>query len=127
MKNRTARVQELIRNELGTILARELTFDAQLVTIHTVSVTPDLRTCHVYLSALGEEHEKHAALHKLRDNRIMLQNALSKRVVLKYTPQLVFHLDNSIERGVRVVRLLDELSVPPEEGTGTEPEPHSAP
>ena len=71
-----------------------------------------------YLSALGEEHEKDAALHKLRDNRIMLQNALSKRVVLKYTPQLVFHLDDSIERGVRVVRLLDELSVPPEEGAG---------
>lgn len=113
MKNRTARVQELIRNELGNILSRELTFDAQLVTIHTVSVTPDLRQCHVYLSSLGEEDQKHAALQKLRDNRIMLQNALSKRVVLKYTPQLVFHFDDSIERGVRVVRLLDELGVPP--------------
>ena len=118
MKNRPARVQELIRNELGNLLARELTFDAALVTIHTVSMTPDLRVCHVYLSALGEEHEKHAALHKVRDHRIMLQNALAKRVVLKYTPQLVFHLDDSIERGVRVVRLLDELSVPPEEEPG---------
>ncbi len=120
MKNRTARVQELIRNELGNILSRELTFDAQLVTIHTVSVTPDLRQCHVYLSALGEEYQKHAALQKLRDNRIMLQNALSKRVVLKYTPQLVFHLDDSIERGVRVVRLLDELGVPPADEPGPE-------
>jgi ribosome-binding factor A len=121
MKNRTARVQELIRNELGNIIHRELTFDAPLVTIHTVSVTPDLRQCHVYLSALGEEHEKHAALNKLRDQRIMLQNALAKRVVLKYTPQLVFHLDDSIERGVRVVRLLDELGVPPADEPGPEP------
>lgn len=122
MKNRTARVQELIRNELGSIINRELTFDAQLVTIHTVSVTPDLRQCHVYLSALGEEPDKHSALHKLRDNRIMLQNALSKRVVLKYTPQLVFHLDDSIERGVRVVRMLDALDLPPADEAAVDPD-----
>lgn len=115
MKNRTLRVQELIRTELGPIILREVRFAAKLVTIHSVSVTPDLRLCHIYMSVIGTEAEQRDAIQKLQDSRSMLQSALAKRVVLKYTPQLSFHLTNSIERGVRVVELLEDLNIPPAE------------
>jgi len=115
MKNRPLRVQELIRSELGQIVLRELRFAAKLVSIHSVSVTPDLRHAHIYMSVIGTEAEQRAAIQQLQDARSMLQSALSKRVVLKYTPQLTFHLTNSIERGVRVVELLEDLNIPPAE------------
>lgn len=115
MKNRTLRVQELIRTELGQILLREMRFAAKLVSIHSVSVTPDLRHCHVYMSVVGTEAEQRDALHSLQEARSTLQRSLMKRVVLKFTPLLNFHLTNSIERGVRVVELLESLEIPPAE------------
>ncbi|MBS0660881.1 MAG: 30S ribosome-binding factor RbfA [Verrucomicrobia bacterium] len=115
MKNRPLRVQELIRSELGQLILRELRFTAKLVSIHSVSVTPDLRHAHIYMSVIGTPAEQQEALTKLQDNRSMLQSGLAKRVILKYTPQLAFHLTNSIERGVRVVELLDDLHIPPAE------------
>ena len=51
-------------------------------------------------------------LPKLEANRAALQAALSKHVVLKYTPHLVFHLDDSIERGSRVLEILQEIEPP---------------
>ncbi len=113
MKNRTVRVQELVRSELGLIIAREITFRATLVSIHSVSITPDLRQCHVYVSVIGNEAEQRSAVETLREERVPLQAALGKRIALKNTPQLSFHLTNSIERGVRVVELLEQLDIPP--------------
>ena len=52
-------------------------------------------------------------LPKLEENRAALQAELSKHVVLKYTPHLVFHLDDSIERGARVIEILQEIEPPP--------------
>ena len=72
-------------------------------------------------SVIGKTDQGARVIAELEEHRGMLQRELAKRVVLKYTPQLVFHLDDSIERGVRVVRLLDELSVPPEDAPGTGP------
>ena len=48
---------------------------------------------------------------KLEENRVILQTELAKRVVLKYTPHLVFHLDDSIERGARVFKILQEIEI----------------
>lgn len=113
MKNRLARVQELIRAELGAILTREVEFTAKLVTIQMVSVTPDLRMCHVHVGVIGSLEERKAALTKLEDSRIALQAALARRVKLKYTPHLLFHLTDAIEKGVHVVGLIDQLDIPP--------------
>ncbi len=115
MKNRTLRVQELIRTELAQLLAREVRFEATLVSIHSVSMTPDLRLCHVYISVIGTEREQNAALTKLLAARSALQAGIAKRVVLKYTPLLSFHLTNSIERGTRVLELMEDLKIPPAE------------
>jgi ribosome-binding factor A len=49
---------------------------------------------------------------KLESHRVALQTELARHVVLKYTPHLVFHLDDSIERGTRVIEIMQELETP---------------
>ncbi len=115
MKHRMLRVNEVVRRELSTIITRELTFEDVLVTINQVDVTPDLKNGHVFVSVLGKG-SGHAVIEKLDENRVLLQAELTKKVVLKYTPHLVFHLDNSTERGARVFQILQEI-----EPVGSEP------
>jgi len=114
MKHRLERVKEVIKRELSEIIPREITFKAALVTVQHVDITPDLKQCHVFVSAIGTEGEKTAALNSLEEHRKMLQHHLSKRVILKYTPQLHFKLDTAIERGTRVIEILDKIGLPEE-------------
>ena len=90
-------------------MTRELRFEAPLVSVRGITITPDLKRAHVFISALGTAAQKRDALHLLEKNRAMLQRELSKRVILKHTAALFFELDESIERGTRVIALLDEL------------------
>jgi ribosome-binding factor A len=111
MKHRLLRVNELLKRELGALLVREMTFENLLVTVNQVNVTPDLKSAHVYVSVLGSKGREEV-IPKLEANRAALQAELSKHVVLKYTPHLVFHLDDSIERGARVLEILEEIEPP---------------
>lgn len=108
MKHRLLRVNELVKRELSGIIAREITFESAIVTINHVDVTPDLKNAHVFVSVLGKETPA-CVMTKLEEHRVMLQSELARHVVLKYTPHLIFHLDNSIERGVRVIEIMREL------------------
>ena len=111
MKHRQLRVNELLRRELSNIVARELNFENALVTINQVDVTTDLKNAHVYVSVLGENKN---VLAQLEEHRVPLQTQLARHVVLKYTPHLIFHLDDSIERGTRVIKILQEIEPPNE-------------
>jgi ribosome-binding factor A len=108
MKHRQLRLNELVKRELSGIIARELSFEGALVTINDVDVAPDMRNAHVFVSVLGSAQRDHV-LNKLEENRPALQAELSRKVVLKYTPHLVFHLDRSIERGSRVIEIMDKI------------------
>ena len=111
MKHRLLRVNELVKRELSGIITREVTFDAALVTINQVNVTPDLKKAHVFVSVLGAESGP-SVLAKLESHRTAFQAELARNVVLKYTPHLIFHLDDSIERGTRVIEILQKLETP---------------
>src|SRR5436190_18453737 len=108
MKHRQLRVNELVKRELSAIVAREISFEGALVSINDVDVTPDMKSAHVFVSVLGSSQRENV-INKLEANRTALQAELSKKVVLKYTPHLVFHLDDSIERGTRVIEILQEI------------------
>jgi len=110
MNLRLLRVCELIKRELGVIIGREIKFEAPLVSVRAVDITPDLKNAHVFISAIGTKWQKDQALKQLSDQRQHLQHELSRRVILKYTPHLHFELDESIERGTRVLNLLDEIA-----------------
>ena len=90
-------------------MVREVTFPAQLVTVSGVDVTPDLKQAHVFISALGSPGERRRVITTLEAHRVMLQKELSGRLAMKFTPHLNVHLDDSIERGTRVLGILDEL------------------
>ncbi len=110
MKHRQKRVNELLKRELSGIITREITFENALVTINQVDVTPDLKNAHVYVSSLGTGSGNVIA--QLEAHRVPLQTQLARHVVLKYTPHLIFHLDNSIERGTRIIEILQEIETP---------------
>jgi ribosome-binding factor A len=109
MSLRLLRVCELIKRELGMIIGREIKFEAPLVSVRAVDITPDLKNAHVFISAIGTKWQKEEALKELNEKRQHLQHELARRIILKYTPLLHFELDESIERGTRVLSLLDEI------------------
>ena len=122
MSLRLLRVCELIKRELGVIIGRDIKFEAPLVSVRAVDVTPDLKQAHVFISAIGTKWQKEQALQQLQEKRQHLQHELSRRVIIKYTPLLHFQLDESIERGTRVLSLLDEIepTLPPDEPVSDE-------
>ncbi|MBA3273100.1 MAG: 30S ribosome-binding factor RbfA [Chthoniobacterales bacterium] len=109
MKHRLLRVNELVRRQLSMIITRDMRFEDVLVTINQVDVTPDLKNAHVFVSVLGKGSAK-GVIAQLDANRTVLQAEMAKEVILKYTPHLNFHLDDSIERGDRVFKILQEIA-----------------
>ena len=111
MKHRIERVCEVLKRELGVILLREIDFSPVLVTVSSVDVTPDLKQAHVFVSALGNPGQQRRVLEKLDHQRVHLQGEIAKRVSLKHTPHLFFKLDASIERGSRILDIMNELGL----------------
>ena len=91
-----------------------------MVTVTGVDVTPDLREATVYVSVLGGEKKRRASLDGLESAHGVLQSRLARELKLKRTPHLAFAYDESIERGVRMTKLIDELAsdLPPEDEPG---------
>lgn len=113
MKYRLLRVNEILKRELSALVLRDVSFDDALVTINQIDVTPDLKNAHVFVSVLGKGKGP-GVIEKLEANRVALQTQLARHIVLKYTPHLIFHLDDSIERGTRVIEILREIETPAE-------------
>jgi ribosome-binding factor A len=113
MSLRMERVRELLKREIGELIRRQLPVDqVGLINVNDVNVAANLHTATVYISVLGGDAQKKRALEALELSRKRIQGLLGKAVVLKYTPHLRFVLDDSIERGNRVLQLLDELEKP---------------
>ncbi|RZO11991.1 MAG: 30S ribosome-binding factor RbfA [Verrucomicrobiaceae bacterium] len=108
MSQRILRVRELLKREIGTLISQDYSFNG-LVTVNDVDVTPDLRNGHVFIGVIGSDQEKTKVVSTLNKERGMIQKKISKRVVMKFTPKLHFKSDESIERGVRTLNVIDEL------------------
>src|SRR5438094_10201578 len=108
MKHRMLRVNEVVKRELSGILAREISFEGALVTINHVEVTSDLKSAHVFVSVLASESSE-KVMNKLEEHRPAFQSELARRVTMKFTPHLLFHLDESDARGSALVELLREI------------------
>ena len=108
MKHRMLRVNEVVKRELSGIVAREINFENALVSINHVDVTSDLKNAHVFVSVLGTE-ARESVISKLASHRAALQAELARHVTMKYTPHLIFRLDNSIERGARIIEIMQEM------------------
>jgi ribosome-binding factor A len=109
MAQRMRRVNELMREVIGSAIATELE-DPRIgfVTVTSVDTSPDLRTARVYVSVLGDEAEREATLVGLRSSHGVLQSTIARQTRFKRTPTLTFHYDDTPERGVRISRLLED-------------------
>ena len=104
------RAAELVRTHLAELIQRQVSDPrVRMVTVTGVEVTPDTTRAHVYVSVLGEPEEQEEAMQGLRSAAGYLRRELGRRIRLRNTPELVFHLDTSLEHGEHISALLDQL------------------
>jgi ribosome-binding factor A len=107
MSQRTRRVGDLIRTELSELFRRELRDPrVGLATVTRVEVSTDFRHADVHVSVLGSESERAGALEGLASARGFLRRELARRLDLRATPELKFHLDRGAEHSQRIEDLL---------------------
>ena len=110
---RMRRVDEAIREVLSEAIPTLKDPRIGFVTVTGVRTTTDLRQATVWVSVLGSERRREATLTALAGAAGVLQAAVSRELRLRRTPQLAFAYDPSVERGVRMTRLIDELAPAP--------------
>ncbi|HKC77039.1 MAG TPA: 30S ribosome-binding factor RbfA [Gaiellaceae bacterium] len=110
MSDRMRRVNESVRQVLAEALPELKDPRIGLVTVTAVETSPDLRQATVYVSVLGSGRKRRASLDGLEAAHGVLQSRLARELRMKRTPQLTFEYDPTVERGVRMTRLIDELA-----------------
>src|SRR5437870_9961785 len=108
MTERMRRVNEAIRETLAEALGELKDPRIGFVTVTGVETSPDLRHARVYVSVLGSDDERRAALDGLQSAAGFLQSKVGEELRMKRTPTLEFQYDDSIDRGLRISELLDQ-------------------
>ena len=106
--HRLDKVNELLKREIGSYVQREFEWPGTIGSILDVEVTEDLREARVWVGVVGKMTAG-SVVEKLSRYRGMIQGALARRVVLRHTPKLSFRHDDSAQRGVDMVNLLDDI------------------
>jgi ribosome-binding factor A len=104
------KVNELLREVLSEALLDLKDPRIGFVTITGVRTSPDLRHATVYVSVLGSERKREKSLEGLDAAHGVLQARLAREVRLKWTPTLTFEYDPTVEEGVRMSKLIDDLA-----------------
>ena len=113
---RHQRVRELLKRKIGEVIRREIAVaEAGLITVTDVGISGDLKSATVFVGIIGNADQQRKGLEALKKERLRIQGLVGRAVVLKYTPRLCFELDDSIERGNRVLAIIEEIerSLPP--------------
>jgi ribosome-binding factor A len=104
------RVNESLREVLSEGIGELKDPRIGFVTVTGVEASPDLRHARVFVSVLGAERKREASLAGLAAAHGVLQARIARELRMKRTPQLAFEYDPSVERGVRMTQLIDELA-----------------
>ena len=108
MGRHTEKFKELLRREIGTTIQRDFEFPGTIVTVIEVEVTDDLKEARVWVGVVGRMAPSQV-LEKRTPRHGLIQSAVAKRVVLRNAPRLSSRLDDSAQRGVDLVNLLDDI------------------
>jgi len=110
MTQRTERIDQLLRQEIGRALEREVTDPGiGFVTVTDVETSPDLAHARVWVSVIGTEERRKASLAGLRRAMPYIRRGLASKIRLRRIPELEVRLDSSIERGTRVLQIIHDL------------------
>src|SRR3712207_2487091 len=104
------RVNEALREVLSEAVGELKDPRIGFVTVTAVQASPDLRHARVYVSVLGSERKRERTLEGLAAAHGVLQARVNQELRIKRTPQLAFEYDPSVEHGVRMSQLIDELA-----------------
>src|SRR5919112_3504443 len=110
MTARTDRLDQLLRQEIGEILARDVQ-DPRIgfVTVTDVETVPDLSNARVWVSVIGQPEDRAQTMRALERAMPFVRRELGSRIRLRRIPELHVRADDTAERGTRVLRLLAEL------------------
>lgn len=105
-------INELVYREMATIIRGEIKDPriAPFTSVVAVEVAPDLKTCKAYISVLGGEDERKSTYQGLKSAEGYIRSQLAKRINLRNTPAITFVMDNSIEYGVNMSKLIEDVN-----------------
>ena len=108
--NRMNKVDEEIKREISKIIDQDLKNPniTGLISVTKVKTSPDLKMARIYISILNSKNKKNT-LQGLKNASGFIRTELSKRIILRYTPELIFEIDNSMEYGARIDNILKEI------------------
>ena len=108
---KNTRINAEVQRELSSIIRTEIKDPriAMMTSVTGALVAPDLKTCKVYISVLGDEKAKEDTIRGLRSAEGYIRRLLARNLNLRNTPELAFVLDQSIEYGVHMSKLIDEV------------------
>ncbi len=111
MVDRIIRISEEVKREVSYLIQHGLKDPriGKMVSVTSVYVTKDLRYAKVYVSVLGSEEERKQVMEGLKNARGFIRREMGKRVNLRYTPEFLFEPDNSIEHGVYINKLINDV------------------
>lgn len=115
---KNTRINGEVQRELSNIIHNEIKDPRihPMTSVVTVEVAPDLKTCKAYISVLGDEKAQQDTIAGLKSAEGYIRRELAHTVNLRNTPEIRFILDQSIEYGVRMSRLIDEVNAGLEDG-----------
>lgn len=113
---RVSRVAELIKREVSQMLLQDIKDDrvgAGMVSVTDVDVSGDLQHAKIYVSIYGTDEARQQIMAGLKSATGFIRSELGHRVRLRRTPEVIFQEDRSIERGTKVLSLLNQLNISP--------------
>ena len=111
---KNVRINSEVHKELSQIIAYEVK-DPRInpfTSVMDVYVAPDLKTCKVYVSVMGSDEDKENTMTGLNSAKGMIRSLLAKRMNMRNTPEITFILDESIEKGIEMMKFIDEVNAP---------------
>lgn len=118
MGRRVERINELLRQELSQLLARDLN-DPRiplLLTVTRVEASTDLRYAQVYVSVMADSEQQRVAVDTLQSAAGFIQRALRPKLKLRFVPTLSFRLDHSLEEGAHMLKVIGDIPITKELG-----------
>jgi ribosome-binding factor A len=112
--NRINRISEEVKKEVSDIVKNEINDPriAEFTSIIAAEVTRDLRYAKVFISVLGDDKVKKDTMQGLKSAAGFVRKEIGRRINLRYTPEIIFELDESIEKGIYMSKLIDEANRP---------------
>lgn len=110
-KYRAGRINEEMKKEISNIIRSDIKDPrlSAMVSVTNVDVTKDLRYAKVFISVFGNEESKNATLTALKSSAGFIRREVGHRINLRYTPEIIIELDESIERGMHIDELIHSI------------------